>query len=323
MSLMRRFTAVFAALTLCAGVTACSTSGSDSGSGSGSGSALPGKGLKVFATTGYLADAAKQIAPGAKITTMVKPGGDPHTYQPTTQDIEAMQGADLVLWNGLHLEALMTDKLKAQGKRGLEVGAGVPKDKLLDWPEKDDKGNKLYDPHIWNSPEIWQNVVTQIGDRFAELDSSHAQAYKKNAKEFNGKIADIDAKAKKRFESIPQANRVLVTGHDAFNYLGKRYGLKVHATDFVSSEAELSASELQELVNTIVSAKVPAIFVDNLKNPQAVKSLREAVKAKGWDVRISDKELYADSLGEKAPVDTYLGVFQNNVDAITTELGAK
>ena len=198
MSLMRRFTAVFAALTLCAGVTACSTSGSDSGSGSGSGSSLPGKGLKVFATTGYLADAAKQIAPGAKITTMVKPGGDPHTYQPTTQDIEAMQGADLVLWNGLHLEALMTDKLKAQGKRGLEVGAGVPKDKLLDWPEKDDKGNKLYDPHIWNSPEIWQNVVTQIGDRFAELDSSHAQAYKKNAKEFNGKIADIDAKAKKR-----------------------------------------------------------------------------------------------------------------------------
>ena len=122
---------------------------------------------------------------------------------------------------------------------------------------------------------------------------------------------------------LVSAHRVLVTGHDAFNYLGKRYGLKVHATDFVSSEAELSASELQELVNTIVSAKVPAIFVDNLKNPQAVKSLREAVKAKGWDVRISDKELYADSLGEKAPVDTYLGVFQNNVDAITTELGAK
>ncbi|WP_026460086.1 metal ABC transporter substrate-binding protein [Schaalia suimastitidis] len=279
--------------------------------------------LTIFATTGYLGDAAKNIAPTADIKVMVAPGGDPHTYQPTTQDIEAMNSADLVLWNGLHLEALMIDQLEATAPRGLQVGANVPEKLLLSWPETDDHGNPLHDPHIWNSPEIWQNVVTQIGDRLAQIDPAKAEEYRTNAKTYNQKIADIDERAMKAFKDIPQANRVLVTGHDAFNYLGQRYGLTVHATDFVTSEAELSAADLEELANTIVEAKVPTIFVDNLQNPQAIESLKEAVTSKGWNVTISDKELFADSLGESAPVDTYLGVFEHNIQAITEGLGAR
>lgn len=279
--------------------------------------------LQIFATTGYLADAARVLAPEADITVMVKPGGDPHTYQPTTRDIEAMQSADLVLWNGLHLEALMTHQLEAQGDRQLNVGATVPEKLLLDWPEVDDQGNPLHDPHIWNSPEIWKGVVETIAERLGAMDSNHADKYLARAKEYNSKVDAIDAMAKEKFATVPADQRILVTGHDAFNYLGQRYGLKVYATDFVTSEAELSAAQLEELATVIANGKVKTIFVDNLKNPQAIESLREAVNAKGWTVAIGDEELYADSLGEGAPVDTYLGVFEHNVTAITNGLGVK
>ncbi|MDC4232771.1 metal ABC transporter substrate-binding protein [Actinomyces sp. B33] len=322
MALLKKLGALCAAGTLVAGLAAC---GSDNAGASQSAPApdAPTGALTVFATTGYLGDAVANIAPEAQVTVMVKPGGDPHTYQPTTQDIEAMQSADVVVWNGLHLEALMTDQLESQGDRALEVGKNIPADLLLDWPETDDHGNPLYDPHIWNSPEIWQNVVTQVADKLAQVDADNADAYKKNAEAYNAKIQEIDEKAAKTFETIPEANRVLITGHDAFNYLGNRYNMTVHATDFVTSEAQLSAADLEELATLIADAKVPTIFVDNLQNPQAITSLQEAVASKGWDVKVADEELYADSLGEAAPVDTYLGVFQHNIDAITAGLGAQ
>lgn len=318
---MRRPMQIIAAAMATMALAACGAANTAQSTGSAQ-PADDGK-LDIFATTGYLGDAAHVLAPEANITVMVKPGGDPHTYQPTTQDIEAMQKADLVLWNGLHLEALMTEQLEAQGERQLEVGKNVPHDLLLDWPETDDKGNPLHDPHIWNSPEIWKGVVLDVAKRLSEMDSANADAYMKRAEEYNAKIDKIDEEAKAKFDTLPKENRILITGHDAFNYLGKRYGLEVYATDFVTSEAELSPAQLEELAATIANGKVPTIFVDNLKSPQAVESLQEAVKAKGWDVKIAPEELYADSLGDAEPVDTYLGVFEHNMNAITAGLGVK
>lgn len=115
--------------------------------------------LTVYATTGYLADAVANIAPDAEVTTMVGPGGDPHTYQPSTRDIETINDADVVFWNGLYLEAHMIDQLSSLGERQLAVGEQLPRDWLLNWPETDDEGNALHDPHIWNSPEAWMLVV--------------------------------------------------------------------------------------------------------------------------------------------------------------------
>jgi manganese/zinc/iron transport system substrate-binding protein len=93
--------------------------------------------LTVYATTGYLADAVANIAPDAVVTTMVGPGGDPHTYQPSTRDIGRIQRADVVLWNGLHLEAQMIDQLESLGDRQIAVGDGLAQELLLSWPETD------------------------------------------------------------------------------------------------------------------------------------------------------------------------------------------
>ena len=279
-----------------------------------------GKKLSVYATTGYLADAVANIAPDAEITTMVGPGGDPHTYQPSTQDIEKMRSADLVFWNGLNLEAHMTSQLESFGDRQLAVGSKVPEKLLLPWPEKDDKGRPLHDPHIWNSPEAWLIAVDSVADKIAEADPKNEKTYRANAEKYKEKIRAAVSEADAKLAKI-DAPRILVTGHDAFNYFGKHFDLEVHATDFISTEAKRSAKEIDELATLIASKKVPTIFLDNQATPQAIKSLQEAVHAKGWDVKISDAELYADSLGAEPGVDTYLGAFTHNVDAVAEALG--
>lgn len=289
-------------------------------SSAGSGASGDSDALEVYATTGYLADAVANIAPDAEVTTMVGPGGDPHTYQPSTKDIETINAADVVFWNGLHLEAQMTDQLSSLGDRQLAVGDQLPEDMLLDWPETDDEGNPLHDPHVWNSPEAWTEVVGLVADKLADVDPDNADEYRDNAEDYKGRIEETAAEAREKLADIPEP-RILITGHDAFNYFGDTFGLEVRATDFVSTEAKLSAGELSELADLIAEKKVPVIFHDNQANPQAITSLKEAVRSRGWDVEVSDQELYADSLGADAGVDTYLGVFSHNVDAVAEALG--
>lgn len=313
----RGVTASIAACVLAGGLVACSTSEVENKVDSPT---ADSKALTVFATTGYIGDAVKNIAPDADVTIMVGPGGDPHTYQPTTQDISKIQDSDVVLWTGLHMEAQMIDQLEAQGDRQLAVGSKIPESDLLDWPELGEGGEKLYDPHIWNSTSNWKHVVNAIAEKLGETDSANAETYKKNAEAYSKEIDETAKYVKEQIDSIPEEKRILITGHDAFNYFGKEFGLEIHATDFVTSESELSAAELTELGNFIAEKKIKTIFQDNLANPQAINSLKETVKAKGWEVEISDKELYADSLGESAPTDTYLGIMKYNADAIRTAL---
>ena len=277
--------------------------------------------LTVYATTGYLADAVANVAPDAEITTMVGPGGDPHTYQPSTQDIETIRNADVVVWTGLHLEARMDDLLESLGDQQVAVGELLPEELLLDWPETDDEGNALHDPHIWNSPEAWSLVVGYVADKLGEIDPDHAAEYQANAEAYVSEIEAAAAEAKELLAAIPEGSRILITGHDAFNYFGDTYDIEVRATDFVSSDAQMSPREMSDLAAFIAENQIPVIFQDNLANPQAITSLKEAVSALDWEVEISDKELFADSLGAESGVDTYLGVFRHNAETVAEALG--
>ena len=269
--------------------------------------------LTVYATTGYLADTIANLAPDAEITTMVGPGGDPHTYQPSTQDIQALRESDLVFWNGLHLEAQMIDQLESLGDKQLAVGDELPEDLLLDW--EDD----LFDPHVWNSPEAWSLVVDAVAEQLATFDADGAEDYRANAEDFKAEIEQVATDAENALSDL-DAPRILVTGHDAFAYFGETFDLEVRATDFISTEANLSATELSELADYIVDNEVPVIFQDNQANPQAITALEEAVASRGWEVEISDEELFADSLGPEAPVDTYLGVLEHNASTVADAL---
>lgn len=272
--------------------------------------------ITVYATTGYLGDAVAKIAPDAEVITMVGPGGDPHTYQPSTRDIQTIQSADAVVWNGLFLEARMEDLLMSLGDKALATGEMLPGAMLLPW--EDD----LNDPHVWNSPVAWALIVGHVADHLGRIDPDNADTYVANAKAYIAEIRAADAKAAALLARIPEDNRILITGHDAFEYFGDTYGLQVQATDFVSTEAEMSPAELSELAQFTADNKIPVIFQDNQANPQAIVSLQEAVEALGWNVEISGDELFADSLGAEADVDEYLEVFLHNAKAVASALGS-
>ncbi|ALU20734.1 iron ABC transporter substrate-binding protein [Corynebacterium pseudotuberculosis] len=284
---------------------------------------------KIFATTGYIGDAVKNVAPDADLTVMVGPGGDPHTYQPSTSDVKAMQEADVVFWSGLGMEANMIDQLKGLGDKQIALAEQIPENMLLPWEEDGDheshshEGHEheghshgAWDPHVWNSTDNWKLVVDQIVKKMSAADPDKADTYKTNGAEYNKKIDETKAYVQERVNTIPADQRTLVSGHDAFRYFGKQFGLEIKATDFVTSDAQRSASELNELAEFIVEHKVPVIFQDASANPQAVKSLEENVAAKGGKVTVSSAELYSDSLGATAPADTYTGALRYNADTI-------
>src|SRR5690625_585016 len=309
----RRAAGALAALAACATLlTACAV---EEAAG-----VRPGDTLRIYATTGYLADAATNLAPKAEIVTMVGPGGDPHTHQPSTRDIQALRSADVVLWNGLYLEAQMIDQLESFGQKQLAVGELIPSSMLLGWGETDPQGNALFDPHIWNSPEIWIRVVGHVADDLAEIDPTNAASYEANGQRYIAEIQQAHDEAQHLLAEIDAGDRLLITGHDAFAYLGDTYDIEVFATDYISTDAQLSPQELSGLADLIVDREVPVIFQDNQANPQAITSLQEAVAARGWRVEISDHELYADTLGAEAGVDTYLGVFLHNARAVAEAL---
>lgn len=276
--------------------------------------------LVVHATTGHLADAVRHIAPEAYVATLVGPGGDPHSYQPSTRDISAIHSADLVLWIGLGLEAQMDDQLRSLGHRQLAVGEHLPTDLLLALPGSDHRGRPLHDPHIWNSPQAWSLVVGQIADALSELDPGRANAYAENAADYQRRLQAVHVQAAELLADVAPP-RMLVTGHDAFGYLGRTYDLDVRATDFISTEARLSARQLSRLASLVAENRVPVIFTDNQANPQAITSLKEAVHALGWQVRVADEQLHADSLGTDPGVDTHLGVLLHNARVIAEGLG--
>lgn len=309
-------------------VAAAGCSTTDSGtSASGTSSAAKSDTLKIFATTSYIGDAVKNIAPDADLTVMVGPGGDPHTYQPSTADLEAMQNADAVIWSGLGMEANMIDQLRGLGDKQIAVAEQLPESQLLPWVEEDEHDHEhedthghhhesQWDPHVWNSTDNWKLVVDQIVKKLSAADSANADTYKANGEKYNKQIDEANAYVQAKIDTIPQDQRTLVSGHDAFRYFGKQFGLEVKATDFVTSDAERSASELEDLATFIVEHHVPVIFQDASANPQAVKSLEENVAKKGGKVKVVDKELYSDSLGAEALADTYIGALKYNADTI-------
>ena len=280
-----------------------------------------GDALNVVATTGYLGDAVRNIAPDADVTVLVGPGGDPHTQELTTQDTQKLNDADVVIWTSHDMEHQMRDQLDKLGDKQVPAAEAIPEDKLLPWEENGEVTG--HDPHVWNSPDNWKHVVDATAKKLGEIDKANADTYTKNAKAYNEKIDKAKEEAGKVLEAIPAERRILITGHDAFNYFGKTYDLEIHATDFVSSDSEISAADLDKLADLVAEKKIPVIFQDNLQNPEAINHIKEAVKAKGGEVEVSDKELFADSLGEEAPLDTYLGVFEYNAKTMAEALGKK
>lgn len=276
--------------------------------------------LNIVATTTMLADLSRVIGgEHVNVDGLMGPGIDPHLYQASAGDVTLMQNADVVVYNGLHLEGKMGEIFQSLTNRGSTVICiedGLPKDQLLSW--EDD--SSVHDPHIWFQVSLWKSAAKTVADRLSEADPSHAQAYKKNLEAYTLELEKLDTYIRDRINEIPKDQRVLITAHDAFQYFGKAYGLEVRGLQGISTDAEAGTADVSTLADFITKRKIKAVFVESSVPPKTIEALQAAVKSKGFDVAIGG-ELYSDSLGGKnSGAETYLLTVKANVDTIVGAL---
>lgn len=286
------------------------------------GVARAGQPLTVVATTGMIADAARQVGGDlVEVRALMGPGVDPHAYRQTRSDIVAMANADLVLSHGLYLEAQMEDFLRGLAAEGnvVAVAESLPRELLR---AHDDYADK-FDPHVWMDPELWSRVVLSVRDALIATRPGGEATFRANAEAHLAEIADLARYAGGVLATVPPETRVLVTAHDAFSYFGAAYGFEVVGIQGISTESEAGLRRVSELVDLLVSRRVGAVFVESSVSDRNIRALIEGAAAKGHQVVIGG-ELYSDAMGEAGSYEgTYLGMIDHNATTIARALGGR
>ena len=275
--------------------------------------------LRVVTTIGMIADLASTIAgERAEVRALMGPGVDPHLFKASEGDVRRLAEADLVLYNGLHLEGKMIDVLvrMARSRPVVAVSEGLSEDVLREPPEFEGQ----YDPHVWFDVELWSGTVDVIVRELSALSPEHAAEFATRGEELRAELLALDGWVHSRIAEIPPGRRVLVTAHDAFGYFGEAYGVEVVALQGLSTLAEAGLTDVERVVNVVVDKSVPAIFVESSVSPRAIEAVRAAVASRGREVRIGG-ELFSDAMGAKgSPEGTYAGMVRHNVDTIVEAL---
>jgi manganese/zinc/iron transport system substrate-binding protein len=276
--------------------------------------------IHVVATTSMIADLAGQIG-GDRVAVegLMGPGVDPHLYRPSEGDVARLAGADVVFYNGLHLEGRMSEVLEQIEGRGIAaepVGEAVPVDRRITSAQFQTN----IDPHVWMDPALWKAAAGAVARRLAALDPTHADGYRARLAAYEVRLDSLDAWARARTAEVPEAMRVLVTAHDAFNYFGRAYGFDVRGLQGISTATEAGTADVQRLAAFVAERRIPAMFVESSVPPRAIEAVRAAVRARGFEVRIGGN-LFSDALGDAASgADTYEGMIRHNVSTIVDAL---
>ena len=275
--------------------------------------------IKVVATTGMICDMVENIGgERVDVTCLMGAGVDPHLYKASESDVRALEEADIIYYNALHLEAGMSGVLErvADSRNVVAVTSEMNRDKL-NAPEEFEGA---YDPHVWFDVTLWSEAIAPVRDSLAELDPASMELFTKNAQVYQEALAELDDYVREQAERVPESQRVLITAHDAFNYFGQAYGFEVRGLQGISTETEAGTADVQDLVDFIVERQIAAIFVESSVPKRNIQAVQEAVQARGFDVAVGG-ELFSDAMGDAGTVEgTYLGMVRHNIDTIVNAL---
>ncbi|MCA0172424.1 metal ABC transporter solute-binding protein, Zn/Mn family [Bacillus sp. RAR_GA_16] len=275
--------------------------------------------IKVTTTIGQIGDIAKNVGnEHVSVESLMGPGIDPHLYKASQGDINKLSKADIIFYNGLHLEGKMGDifaKMK-EDKPTYPVAEAIPKDQLL----VDQSNSEAVDPHVWFDIELWQYAVMEVRDALIEYDPDHKADYEKNAETYLNELKQLKEEAQEKINEIPEESRVLVTAHDAFQYFGQAYGMEVKGLQGLSTDSEYGLRDVQGLVNTLADRNIKAVFIESSISERSINAVVEGAREKGHEVKIGG-ELYSDAMGEKgSPEGTYTGMYRHNIETIAKAL---
>ena len=275
--------------------------------------------IRAAATVGMVADIVREVARDkADVTSIIGSGVDPHVYSPTRGDVAVLLKSDIIFYSGLLLEGQMADILvKVSRKRPVyAVTELLQKEYLIH-----DEETAHHDPHVWMDVQGWMQAVTVVADGMAEFDPPNASFYRSNAAAYQSRLQQLDAYARTAIASIPADQRVLVTAHDAFSYMGRAYGIEVMGIQGLSTESEAGLKDINRLVGVLVTRRIPAVFVETSVSDKNVKALIEGAAAQGHQVVIGG-ELFSDAMGPPGTYEgTYIGMIDHNATAISRALG--
>lgn len=273
----------------------------------------------VVATNTIVCDLTKQIAAtSVNLQCLIEPGSDPHVYQPKPGDRKAIEQAKLILYGGHDFEPGLIKLIKATSNSATKVPVNelaVPN------PQKfEEDGKTVTDPHVWHNAQNGVAMAKVISESLSKLKPENANLYGDNTQKITSEISQIDTWIKSQVATIPEKNRKLVTTHDALGYYAQAYSIPVEqALGGISTEAAPTAARVSTLVKDLKQTGVPTIFAEITTDSKLITAV-----AKNANVKVSDRELYADSLGENgSEADSYQKMLIANTQSIVEGLGGK
>jgi len=276
--------------------------------------------IEVTTTIGMITDIVKEVGgERVRVTGLMPAGVDPHLYKATQGDIRRLEQAEIIFYNGLHLEGKMAEVLQEMGKKkpAIPVAENIPKERLI--AAAPNSGTE-YDPHVWFDVELWMIAVEAVRDGLAAIDPGYGDFYARNAEDYLAKLAELHRYVQEQINSIPERSRVLVTAHDAFGYFGRAYGIEVRGLQGISTASEAGTKDVTDLRDFLVERKIKAIFVESSVPQDYMQAVVEGAREKGHEIVIGG-ELFSDAMGEEGtPEGTYIGMVRHNVDTIVGAL---
>jgi manganese/zinc/iron transport system substrate-binding protein len=276
--------------------------------------------IRIVATTGMVADLVRNVGGSqVELTQIMGAGVDPHLYKATRDDVQAIVGGDLVFYSGLMLEGKMADTLARIGesKRVIAVTDSLDPAILL----TPAGGTGHHDPHVWMDVSAWSQCAETVVKALTEYDPDHAATYRQNADVYLAALQKLHAYGIDSIRTVPEAQRVLITSHDAFSYFGRAYHIEVFGIQGLSTESEAGLQRINELVDLLVKRQIRAVFVESSVPRKNVEALVEGVRSRGHEISIGGV-LFSDAMGETGTYEgTYVGMLDHNITTVTRALG--
>ncbi|MAY83429.1 MAG: manganese transporter [Flavobacteriales bacterium] len=275
--------------------------------------------LKIVCTTGMLGDAVKEIVGDqAEVTYLMGPGVDPHLYKATQGDLKLLTNADVIIYNGLHLEGKMGEVFeKLENRKQIIVAAdGIPKEKLIN--STDFQG--AYDPHLWFDVSLWEEVCNYLGKTLSKLEGVDKEMIRSQSYAYSDSLKALHQWVTKEMAKVADSQRVLITAHDAFGYFGRAYDVEVKGLQGISTLSEYGLKDVSDLVNYISDRNIKAVFVESSVSDRSLNAVVQGCKEKGHQVHIGGT-LFSDAMGEaKSAEGKYIGMVRYNVNTIVEAL---
>ena len=274
----------------------------------------------IVTTTSMITDLVKNIG-GDKVVVqgLMGAGVDPHLYKASEGDVSKLSNADMILYNGLHLEGKLVDvfeRMKHQNINTIAISDALNKEDLI----SSTLFESNYDPHIWFNVEYWERMTLFVAEKLSEALPNDAAFFKTNADKYLEKLKVLKKELDAEIATLPEDKRRLVTAHDAFNYFGKAFGFDVVGLQGLSTATEAGVQDVQKTAAYIIDHKVKAVFIESSVPRRTIEALKAAVNSKDHEVSIGGT-LFSDALGNPdTPEGTYIGMFKFNVHTIVEAL---